>query len=1774
MQEGQDLVSAIADAQESDVEEEAQEEEADIISGLESRYADKPLLREFLLHISAVADGLATLPKRELADKLTSIAKVLEEEEEKFQLYHQDPIHDSPNVRYHAASVSAIALLADVFYDSQLPNIITDRLLFDEDELVRVASARAFLAAGANTLADLPLDLEAEDERAKNKLMDEVMKGKGPMRAIATGILARMVSGDLGDEAVDSGIVQILVQRLADLIDKGVPWRPKLGDIDPSLADKMVSGGQRPKSLFATEKRKDKGKEDEKQAVERAEGEETVEQAYSEEQQEGKGVTTEEKVDWQLWESVMGLSEDEVDFRELRGIIACLASLGEYQDILAHIFRGRGMESILTLLKSPNLYILSDTLQLINSLLAHKKFANVFVDTGLDVLLSLPPWPYISGGLALCFFELTAVMERILLSPDPSLPSRLVHAAMWLLSLTLQDGARKDTCHFLALVLEYRTVLELFDQHNGLQTTLTILRNSIVLPSPDGVPKKSVIALIHGACFCLRQYFRAHLILQTIALKRHRNPKKQRERKEGEDSMVESKEELEKLEEGAHEDKEKGKEKDTKKRKRKRKGRKRSIAAPASSSEETTSLTATPTRTYHHASASSSSSFTPVIHFGPSTNYQQLSSLIPGHKALNADDKAVEAALTLFEKNDMMRQHLSHSLWPQVEHFWQAQGFALILETIHRSLHQWGYPETGQYGLEALLAMSVVPFTHQYLVGTTIKLVDRYSDGLPPPSPHSPFLPPFPSRSPLPPLSPLPTTSTPAHGDAERERERQEAEQGEQLTAIAVLLRAASVDTTETPAVVNAALHILWMIGGLSRDPDSLKYVWSGIRTHNGIQLLFALLRQRKATPEADHLRGLACKVLLGLARDATICQILSKLHLSETLSELIQSPLAQHRESLNAHLKFRAYALKLIDRITMFNLRGPKAFNKRAFGLDNAQQQLLAQNRQLALLAHHQPEAGMMYSAATREATDPALLKIQKSVIVNETPIQYSQKELLQLIHDHLQSCGLHQSAETLRQESKEVDPALAFAAPTITSSKKRRQRKARKKLKDEIRQKEKENEQEMEEKKEEEKEETKQKLEPMITEIVEEKKQEQTQQHRPRRYSLTSVSAASPSRLAITPTSSPAFLKTAASAKHLLSSPSSTPTSALKQQKRKRRSAAKKKKRDTSLSILPHTQQPPQNVFRNTLDNIVRQFCMDQHRRCAAPISVLPPFPLLHQVHRCPEPLKAALSTNRASRNITSRLFHRQAISNFGRSTCYSSSYAHGGRGGMKLDRRFVFGRFRAIRTFVGADGGVLHPGQDEFFTCARFYGRRRIMVGSSDGQLSLFDVNTGDLLRSWQCGDCIWALQMALNGQYLLTSAPFAGAMLWDVSEDCIHMQDNSPMHRFPDCDYATFNHACTLIAGSDASSNTVLYSIQSSQRLATLKPSTSSSAHSIHEYTPRPCFSPCDGLILSDDVLWDPRYSRMVHKFDRFTSPTGSSVFNPSGREVIINSEVWDLQTFKLLRTIPLLDQTRIVFNALGDVLYAIPEPREGWPEHSRTKNKRFFMTFDATDYSHIATIELGKDVLDLAVDTSSVVPFPWEPVSSSASKGGRVWSKGTIELAPDNQIALVENAAPTAIESGSTVVRLYEVGRQKSSGHYDSDVDEEDDEENDDDDDEDGAGLSFDEDDDDGHEDYEDEEDGGMWNMEEEEWDTLLSDLLSESENGEHRHHFRLEEEDEDGSDEGAFDEDDEEGGDDDGVMFFTGDDGRITLRVGGTMDLVDHHEDDQEEEDEEEEAED
>ena len=65
--------------------------------------------------------------------------------------------------------------------------------------------------------------------------------------------------------------------------------------------------------------------------------------------------------------------------------------------------------------------------------------------------------------------------------------------------------------------------------------------------------------------------------------------------------------------------------------------------------------------------------------------------------------------------------------------------------------------------------------------------------------------------------------------------------------------------------------------------------------------------------------------------------------------------------------------------------------------------------------------------------------------------------------------------------------------------------------------------------------------------------------------------------------------------------------------------------------------------------------------------------------------------------------------------------------------------------------------------------------------------------------------------------------------------------------------------------------------------------------------------------------------------------------------------------------------------------------------------------DASDYSHIANITLDKNIYDLAVE----VPL---------------WGRGSIQLAPENYIAVVENAIT---DNRDSIVRLYEIGKTPS-----------------------------------------------------------------------------------------------------------------------------------------------
>jgi HIV-1 Vpr-binding protein len=83
---------------------------------------------------------------------------------------------------------------------------------------------------------------------------------------------------------------------------------------------------------------------------------------------------------------------------------------------------------------------------------------------------------------------------------------------------------------------------------------------------------------------------------------------------------------------------------------------------------------------------------------------------------------------------------------------------------------------------------------------------------------------------------------------------------------------------------------------------------------------------------------------------------------------------------------------------------------------------------------------------------------------------------------------------------------------------------------------------------------------------------------------------------------------------------------------------------------------------------------------------------------------------------------------------------------------------------------------------------------------------------------------------------------------------------------------------------------------------------------------PCFAPSypccftGELVLWGATLWDPRVPAPLHTFDQLSAGGAGGCFHPGGAEIILNSEVWDLRTRKLLRSVPLLDGTSVTFNS--------------------------------------------------------------------------------------------------------------------------------------------------------------------------------------------------------------------------------------------------------------------
>ncbi|GCB66585.1 hypothetical protein scyTo_0000617 [Scyliorhinus torazame] len=166
-----------------------------------------------------------------------------------------------------------------------------------------------------------------------------------------------------------------------------------------------------------------------------------------------------------------------------------------------------------------------------------------------------------------------------------------------------------------------------------------------------------------------------------------------------------------------------------------------------------------------------------------------------------------------------------------------------------------------------------------------------------------------------------------------------------------------------------------------------LTKMWNMVQANNGIKVLLSLLTVKAPITDADQIRTLACKALVGLSRSSAVKQIISKLPLftSGQIQQLMREPVLQDKR--HEHVKFCKYASELIERVS---------------------------GKPLSI------------------GSDVSLARLQRADVVAQTRIAFSEKELLLLIRNHLVSHGLHDTASALTKEGDlPRTPAIQAAAP-----------------------------------------------------------------------------------------------------------------------------------------------------------------------------------------------------------------------------------------------------------------------------------------------------------------------------------------------------------------------------------------------------------------------------------------------------------------------------------------------------------------------------------------------------------------------------------------------------------------------------------------------------------------------------------------------------------------------------------------------------------------------
>ncbi|CAH0730545.1 unnamed protein product, partial [Brenthis ino] len=398
-----------------------------------------------------------------------------------------------------------------------------------------------------------------------------------------------------------------------------------------------------------------------------------------------------------------------------------------------------------------------------------------------------------------------------------------------------------------------------------------------------------------------------------------------------------------------------------------------------------------------------------------------------------------------------------------------------------------------------------------------------------------------------------------------------------------------------------------------------------------------------------------------------------------------------------------------------------------------------------------------------------------------------------------------------------------------------------------------------------------------------------------------------------------------------------------------------------------------------RVSLHSIITEYLYNQHALCKNPVVTCPQFNLF-EPHKCPEPAPptlAALQARAEPASLLARVVRREL----------------GGGAPRRAHARLAHSHFAHVRTLRLQD-------DDAYFTHTIFHPtQQQLLTATSSGDIRIFNLFTGIEESSYQVHESyIYHMQASRDGLLLLASSTTS----WRTTSALWNMKEFEQLFQLDNEEYVEFSKMSDeRIIGTKGETASV-FDTRTGAELLTLTPAIS------NQYAKnRATFNPTDELVLSDGVLWDVNTGKEIHKFDKLNQ-THSGVFHPNGLEVISNTEVWDLRTFHLLRTVPSLDKSEVIFNPTCSAIYAVCSDQDS---EERSQFDTSFKTLDPYDYSSIATIDVKRNIYSLGV-----------------SRFG-------------TQISLVENMGDYD-QVQESCVKLYDVGRKRD---HDDDAEEEEEE---------------------------------------------------------------------------------------------------------------------------------